>query len=138
MATYDFKNKDDKLTAADVKALYVNLIKARLARGMSATAESLVPSSQFDRVTDELLQAVTDETSKSSQQLNYRYRFPNYASGEGYSHGHLIYKEWYNQIDVVTKDMARKADCSSGCIGSCVAACVNTCQTECTSSCQTG
>lgn len=137
MATYNFKEGKSRLTAADVKSLYVNLIKARLARGMSATSETLVPSVQFDRVTDELMQAVTDETAKSSQQLNYRYQFPNYAAGRDYSHGHLIYKDWYNQIDVVTKDMARRADCSSGCIGSCVATCISTCQTGCSNGCQT-
>lgn len=135
MADYNFKSKDEKLTGADIRNLYVNLIKARLARGMSATAESTIPAYQFKRVTDDLMQSVTDETKKSSEQLNYRYQFPNYTAGDGYASGNLIYTDWYNQIDVVTKDMARKADCSSGCSGMCVTSCSSKCGSTCSENC---
>ena len=133
MATYNFKNPNDPLYGNDIKNLYINLIKARTSRGMSASSESLIPEYQLKEITGDMMQTVTNETSKSSEQLNYRYQFPNYSNGTNYATGKQIFADWYNQLEVVTKDMARKADCSSGCIGMCVSTCSSTCQTECSS-----
>ena len=135
MATYNFKNPNDPLYGNDIKNLYINLIKARTSRGMSASSESLIPEYQFEEITGDMMQTITNEASKSSEQLNYRYQFPNYSNGTSYATGKQIFTDWYNQLEVVTKDMARKADCSSGCIGMCVATCSSTCQTECYSNC---
>lgn len=138
MVVYDFKSKGDVLRGSDIKTLYTNLIKARLARKMTASSEGLIPSSQFNKVTDSLLQKIADEASKNGEQINYRYKFPNYAEGESYTRGNLIYKDWYNQLDVIVKDMGNKADCTSGCTGLCVAQCTETCYTDCGIGCGSG